>query len=247
MPDEQEELHQVGDDKWKKWKSNPSPQSMALVVNSVRPVINKVLDQVPGKSRDLMASEAKRLTISAIKSYDPQHGASLSTHVYSHLQPVARGSSKFTEAIHRTRTDKSLVSQYLDSSNTHSQQLNREPNDDELMSHLKVTSKQLEKMRRVAVGEIGEHDYISDEDSGPSDTDGLSLWSDYVYSQADPRSKLIFDYKTGRNGRSPLSSAEIGAKLGLSEVYVNKKANEMASKILEGVNSIKQEGTQNGQ
>ena len=150
MPDEQETLPEVGDDKWKRWKSNPSPQSMAVVLNSVRPVINKVLDQVPGKSRDLMASEAKRLSISAIKSYDPQHGTSLSTHVYSHLQPVAKGSSGFTDAIHRTRTDKNLVHQYLDASGTLSQQLNREPNDDELISHLKITPKQLEKMRRVA-------------------------------------------------------------------------------------------------
>lgn len=238
MPEEQEELPEIGDDKWKKWKSNPSPQSMALVLNSVRPVINKVLDQVPGKSRGLMASEAKRLSISAIKSYDPQHGTSLSTHVYSHLQPVAKGSSKFTEAIHRTRTDKNLVHQYLDASNTLSQQLNREPNDDELTSYLKITPKQLEKMRRVAVGEMGEHDYISDEETPGGPVDSLSLWSDYVYSRSDPKSKLIFEYKTGRNGRPSLSSAEIGAKLGLSEVYVNKKANEMAQKILDGVNSV---------
>lgn len=238
MPDEQEIAPEINESAWKKWKSNPSPESMATALNSVRPVIGKVLDQVPGKSRDLMGSEAKRLAISAIKSYDPQHGTSLSTHVYSHLQPVARGSSRFTDVIHRTRTDKNLVSQYLDGINTLSQQLNREPNDDEIVSHLKITPKQLEKMRRVAVGEISEHDYLPDEPHSETG-DGLSLWSDHVYSRATPQSKLIFEYKTGKNGRPTLSSSEVAQKLGLSEVYVNKKANEMANQILEGVNSMK--------
>jgi DNA-directed RNA polymerase specialized sigma subunit len=238
MPDEQEIAPEVNDGAWKKWRSSPSPQTMAVALNSVRPVINKVLDQVPGKSRDLMGSEAKRLAISAIKSYDPQHGASLSTHVYSHLQPVARGSSKFIDAIHRTRTDRNLVSQYLDGVNTLSQQLNREPNDDELVSHLKINPKQLEKMRRVAVGEISEHDFTPDDNSQGQD-DNLSLWSEHVYSRVDPKSKLIFEYKTGRNGRPMLSSSEIAAKMGLSEVYVNKRANDMANQILQGVNSMK--------
>lgn len=227
---------------WKTWMANPTPDNMSSVVNSIKPVIKKVVSQVPGKSESLMSSEAKRLAISAIKSYDPQHGTSLSTHVYSHLQPIAKGSSRFTEAIHKTRTDRSLIHQYLQGVSDLTENLNREPTDSELMSHLSITPKQLEKMRRSSVGEVNEGEYFSDDSEDKHNPDMLSMWSDHVYSKQTPQSQLIFEYKTGKNGRPALSSSEIANKLGLSEVYVNKKANEMAQEILNGVNSSKSGG-----
>ena len=32
---------------WQRWKESPSPQSMAMVVNSVRPVIDKSVSRFP--------------------------------------------------------------------------------------------------------------------------------------------------------------------------------------------------------
>lgn len=222
---------------WKTWKGNPTPENLGATLRSVRPVIDRTVARYPALSPYTTAGESKRLAIQAIKTYDPAHGASLQTHVQSHLRSLAKTASEFTTGIDRTRTDRQLTSKYLGAVGDLTELNNREPTDDEIQDKLRINAKELNKMRRVAVGEMTEEDFFSGDDKEAGDP-RVGLWADYIYQSLNPKSKLIFDLKTGRNGRQLLSAAEIGAKLGMSEVYVNRRANEIAQSILDGADSM---------
>src|ERR1035437_10991777 len=64
-------------------RKSPNPNSMASVLNTVKPVISGALKKYPGVNSGVLSGEAKRLAIAAIKTYDPSHGATLQTHVYA--------------------------------------------------------------------------------------------------------------------------------------------------------------------
>lgn len=221
---------------WQAWKRMPGPAAMAATLKTVRPLLDKAVSGNSNASKELLTSEAKRLAIGAIKTYDPSKGTALTTHIYSHLKPLRGYADKTTSVIHRTRTDNTLTRRYLEAQNELGQTLNRPPTDDELSDKLQVTGKDLEKMRRVSVGESSEEDFSS---RAPSEGDpAIGLWADYVYSTLNPVSKKIFEMKTGRNGQPMLSAAEVAAKLGISEVYVNRRAGEIAQQILDGADAL---------
>ena len=222
---------------WQAWKRNPNPANMSAAIKSVKPLIDRSVRGVGHASPEMMSAEAKRLAIGAIKSYDPQHGTALTTHVYNHLRPLRGYSEMTTAAIDRTRTDNTLAKRFLEARSTLGQTLNREPTDDEMTDHLKCRHKDLEKMRRVAVGEMPEEDYSTHASADPGDA-AAGLWADYVYSELPPMDKKIFEMKTGRNGQTLMSTTEVAAKLGLSEEYVNRRAGNIAGKIVDGANSL---------
>ena len=222
---------------WSRWKKSPSPNSMSLVLKSVQPAIDRSVRSVKGKNPTLIGGEAKRLAIMAVKSYDPQMGTALSSHVFNHLKPLSRGTTNIGSVIDKSRLDRERIARYLSAHHDLTEQNSREPNDTELMDHLGIDARELTKMRKAATGEVpeGSMDY---EPSLTIDEDPrMSMWTDYVYHQAKPIDKKIFDWKTGRNGNPKLPNAEIVKRLGMSEVYINSRARKMAEDILNGVQS----------
>ena len=66
--------HQDALGQWQNWKRKPGPESMAKVLNSVRPIINKSVSKFPKYNSAILGGEAKRLAIVAIKTFDPDRG-----------------------------------------------------------------------------------------------------------------------------------------------------------------------------
>ncbi len=234
---------QTIDNSWSEWKRNPSPTSMASTIKSMQPIIDKAVSNNSHASKELVRSEAKRLAIGAIKTYDPSQGTAVSTHVYNHLRPLRGFAERSTSVIDRTRTDNTLAKQYLEANSTLNQTLNRDPNDDELMDFLKVDAKNLTKMRRVAVGEMVEQEFSTHSNEADDGDPAIGMWADYVYSDLNPIDKKIFEMKTGRNGQPLMSSVEVANKLGVSEVYVNSKAAKISQRIVDGANSMANKNT----
>ena len=219
---------------WQRWRESPSPQSMAMVVNSVRPVIDKSVSRFPNYNPAVLGGEAKRLAISAIKTYDPQMGTSLNTHVYSHLKAMNRHTQGLTSSVGKSRLETQRAAKYLGAVKDLSEINNREPSDSEIQDFLGVNKKEINKMRLASRGEFseGQVEFLPEQREDPK----VSMWTDYVYNDQDATGKLIMDYKMGRNGRKQMTTEETAKVLGLNPDYVNRKAGKIANKILSGVN-----------
>lgn len=220
---------------WKRWKSKPTPESMAAALKTVKPILDKSVSRFPKYNPAIMGGEAKRLAISAIKTYDPSKGTALSTHVYSHLKSLNRYAADLGTAVRKTRLERDRTADYLGAVRDLTEINNREPSDDELRDHLMVDRKTLHKMRVAATGEVAEGQLESL--PGQEEDPRLGLWTNYVYHDLDPVGKLIMDYKLGRNGRKQLGTEETAAKLGMHPDYVNRRAGDIARKILTGADS----------
>jgi hypothetical protein len=222
---------------WSHWKDNPGPERMAAALRSVRPIIDKSVSRFSRYNAAIMGGEAKRLAIAAIKTYDPSQGTKLSTHVYNHLRPMGRHAADLGAAARKSRLDRERTAEYLSAVRDLTETNNREPSDDELRDHLKVDRKTLSKMRQASGGEAaeGQMEYLPGEDEDPR----LALWTDYVYHDLDPTGKLIMDHKLGRNGRPVLNTEATADRLGLHPDYVNRRAGQIAERILSGANGYK--------
>lgn len=219
---------------WQSWKAKPSPQSMGAVLRSVRPIIDRSVSKFSKYNSAIMGGEAKRLAISAVKSYDPSAGTKFSTHLFNHLKPLGRFAADVGPAVRKSRLDRDRTAEYMRAVNDLTELNNQEPSDDELRDHLKVDRKTLTKMRLASTGEVaeGQLEYLPDQDEDPR----MALWTDFVYHDLNPKQRLLMDYKMGRNGRPMLSTEQTAAKLGLHPDYVNREANRIATRILEGAN-----------
>jgi len=226
----------LGMNEWKSWKESPTPNSMATVLRTVQPAINSAVRRFPNINPVVLGGEAKRLAIQAIKTYDPVHGAALPTHLFNHLRSLGRTSQTMAKAVSVPRPAREAFARYSQAKNDFVEERGREPHDHELQDILGVNQKVLQKLHGLGSYEMPEGAVENDPDVTDADDRRLDLWSEYVYHDLNDRDKLIVDMRLGRNGQKSMETDAIAAKLKIHPSYVNRKAQEIAEKILEGVN-----------
>lgn len=230
-----------GHAEWEQWKKSPTPGHMALALRSVAPTIEGAVRRFPNINAGVVQGEAKRLAIHAIKTFDPQQGASLSTHIFNHLRPLARTTQEMTRAVTVPRKAREDYARYSRVKNDFLEENGRDPHDSELQDILGIPRKRLAKLHQMGAYEFPEGGLEDSPDVGDPEDRRLNLWADYVYHDLNDRDKLLMDMKLGRNGQSVLDSKDVAVKLGIHHTYVNRRAMEIADRILNGVNSHKKD------
>ena len=225
-----------GHREWESWSKAPTPGNMALVLKSVDPVLDSAVKKIPGLHPTIAKGEARRLAIQAVKSYTPQEGTTLSTHIFNHLKPMGRYPSEVTRAVSSSRGSREEMARYTHAKQDFLEQTGRDPSDAELQDILGINRKKLTKLHESNFYELAEGQLESDPDVTEAEDKKLNLWADYVYHDLNDRDRIIMDHKLGRNGQPILSSEEIAAKLGFHPTYVNRRGQEIANRILEGMN-----------
>lgn len=217
---------------WEQWRKAPNPANMARVVKSVNPLIESTVKRYGHVSPALVGGEARRLAISAIKTYDPTQGASLPTHIFNHLRPLTRYVQTAGKAINTPRDAREGLARYVNAQRDFFEEHNREATDDDLQDILGVDRKKLTKLHQMANYEFPEGGLESSPDVTSEDDRKLDLWADFVYHDLSDRDKLIMDHRLGRNGRPILDTDALAAKLKIHPSYVNRRAQEIAEQIL---------------
>ncbi len=113
---------------------------------------------------------------------------------------------------------------------------NRHPTEFDLQDQLGMTRDRMTKLRQLGKYEFAEGALESAPDVQAEDPK-LNLWAEYVYHGLNDRDRLIMDHRMGRNGREILDTNALATKLGIDPTYVNRRAGDIAQKILDGLNS----------
>jgi len=221
---------------WEQWKKNPTPASLSVVLKAVQPTMDSAISRFPSFNSAVLHGEAKRLAIQAVKTYDPAEGTALGTHLFNHMRPLARKTQEMSRAIAIPRDAREELAKLARIKSNFMEENNREPHDAELCNLMGIPPKKLGKLHRMMHYEFAEGG-LEDDPEVPAEDHNLGLWADYVYHDLNDRDKLIMDHRVGRNGRPILSTEEVAAKLGIHPTYVNRKAQEIAQKILDGANA----------
>jgi DNA-directed RNA polymerase specialized sigma subunit len=227
------------DDSWKAWKAEPSPVTMATLMQHADPIIGKAMTSYAPNSSPAVRSKAKILARSAFDSYDPAKGAKLQTHLHIQLQPLRREAMSY-ETLHVPENVRFDIRDMHAAHNNFVTENGREPSDRELADYTGISTKRVAHIRRfdksiVGEGQFTKHDDDENDTTLPESSRGTKLWADAVYEEMGDQDKLIYDLKTGRNGRtSPTAVIDIARKLKMTPSAISQKLSKIDARMAEG-------------
>ena len=215
---------------WETWKQTGSKKHLGELVEQLSPVIYSEVHRASGTlPTAALGAEAKKWTIKAIQSYDPSKGTTLSTHVMNYLPKVRRMNYKYQNAVRLPENMQLKYHEYNRQLTQLTDQLNREPTEEELSKALGWSKPQVIKLKNSMFADLIESS--SDRPGVYIQFNQNSILMEHLMSQLTSDEKLIFEYAKGT------PSNEVADKLG---VNLNRY-NYLRKKLIDKIQNIKHE------
>lgn len=210
------------------WSRNPSKENMGTLLKLVQPDINRGISAFVGRPDPVLKGRARRLTLEAIKSYDPGK-SKLGTHIVNHMQGLRRQTREQLNILRipeRVMIDKGHLEQARVEL---SDSLGREPSMSELADRSKISIKRINHLYKfnspLAEGTVlGSN--AADPDSGsflPSVKQDSGPWLEMIYDDLGDTNKKIMEWTLGMHGSDKLSNSAIATKLRLSPGSISQR------------------------
>lgn len=186
-----------------------------------------------GLSDDPLAkSKAKVLASKALKSYDPNSGASFDTWLDRSMQPLSRFKRERSFAIQMP--ERAVLDSYsVRMAELEFQERNgRLPEMDELAEEAKISMKKLASLRKTVRPQVSEAAVGDAGIAGDVADDQLDEALSSVWHESDALDRKIIEMKTGFGGRhQPMAAVEVATQLGLTPVQVSRRAARISAKL----------------
>jgi RNA polymerase primary sigma factor len=223
-----------------RWRADQSPDNMGAVLRSLNATINTEVQRFPGP-KPLLVTQAKRLAVNAVKTYDPASKAKLRSWVVTNLQPLYRYGHEVASPLHvpevarRQAAEVEMVRRRL------LDELGDDPSDEQLADAVGISVRRIGKLRQLARPVVSEQAMRSEESGevfepavaelGPDPT--LRTAAEMVQASLDPRDRTILELKTGLNGSPAVDNATIAKRLGVSPAFVSQRSAVIAKMLME--------------
>lgn len=205
---------------WHAWKRKPTDANASALLTQVSPLISREASKWDQTlARPLLETEGKQLAMQAFKSYNPNKGAALGTHVVNQLQRMSRLAYS-NQNVARLPENKMLwFHSYHKAHARLADELGRAPTTDELADDLGWSIPRVEEFRTS----IGRRELL--ESGGAEESGSAGLYEadkqehlvDFIHHGLPPSQKAIFEHLTGYAGAEVLSNQQIQKKLGLTQ------------------------------
>lgn len=212
------------------WKKNPNKRTMSNVIREVDPIISRELTAYKGAINPIaLKGMAKKIAIDAIKTYDPNKGASLGTHISRQMTRLHRKNYASANAIRLPENLQQGVGGFLRAKEHLEGTLGREPTAAEIADEMNWNIRQVTQLEKQVRNETS---------SGQLQFDPAHITEsvfdskiDFFYNDLSPQDKLLFEHTTGYGGKKLLSKKEIATKLNISAPRVSQLASQLANKL----------------
>lgn len=222
-------------DAHRRWQQDPTPENLAIVVNALQPVINSEVQRIGGPT-SLLRARAKILAANAARTWDPAGASRLQSWAVTQLQPLMRYKTELSGPAHVPEMVGRQAAELARLSREASDELGRDPTDDELSERIGMPVKRVQHLRAYSKASVT--DSVAEESgNGGSALDindgSLQAAASVVHASADPRDRFIMEHRTGMNGKPMLEAAEIARRLGVSPAFVSQRAAHLAGQVTE--------------
>lgn len=211
------------------WKETGSKRAMTDLVEHLSPLIYKEVSRSAGTLPiAALNAEGKQWAIKAVKSYDPDKGFALGTHVTNYLQRVRRLNYKYQHAARLPENMKLEFHKYNNAIAQLSEELNRDPTDDEISSHLGWSKGAVVRFKKSVYS-----DHLESGNEKPTEVNQYSneaLVMGELMAHLSPEERFII------NNKGTMSATELAAKLGVN----NNRLNYLQNKLVQKIKSLKQ-------
>lgn len=218
-------------DLFHEWKNTGSKQALGALIGQISPLIYTEVQRQSGSlPPSALSAEGKRWAIRALKTYDPKHGAAISTHVVGYLRKVRRMNYRFQNS---ARLPENLQLQYHlwdKALQDLKDKLNREPTEEEMAAALGWSKPQVIKYRNSLY-----EDLIESASAKPFETMQFNenkILLDHIMDQLSPEEKTIWEFS------KKLSSDELAKKLNVNVNRLNYLKSKLKTKVQTIKNSI---------
>ena len=231
------------DQEFKDWQKQPNEQSLGKLLEAANPVLKSAVQSYGGNNQALMG-RAKLLAIDAFKTYNPDKGAKLRTHLMTQLQPLMRISREQNQTVHVPERVSADLFKLNQAHQELADSLKRTPSDSELADHTSMSLKRIRHIRGFGRPELAESSLTNPEGEmmlpGVQQPDPHKMWMEYVHHDLTPLDQQIMEWKTGYGGKPVLPNQEIAKKLNLSPGAISQRAAKIAEKLseLQGIEHV---------
>lgn len=217
------------------WQTDPTPENLAKVVNSMDPVINSEIHRYSGP-KPLLRSRAKLLTINAVKTFKPEKGAHLRSWVVTQLQPLSRYGQQL-RPVHASEMAIRQAAELNRIEKEYGDKYGHNPTLQELSDEVGIPVARINKIRKQVKPTVSESTFMESDDEegkalpGTMGSDVLGTAEEIVYDSLSPRDRAIYDLKTGRHGKAMVSNQEIAKRLGVTPALISQRSQQIAVQI----------------
>lgn len=215
---------------WHQWKQTGSKRDLGSLIDQLSPLVYHEVQRASGSLPvSALAAEAKKWTVKAVQTYDPSKGATLSTHVMNYLPKVRRMNYKFQNAVRLPENMQLKFHEYNKALTDLTEELNREPNPEELSKRLGWSKPHVVKF-------------------------GNSLYADMIESQSERAAEyaqfnensILLGYLRQQLSEDELFMLDNADKLSVKEMCDHLKVNlnrynYLRRKLIDKIHKIKQE------
>ena len=217
------------------WKASDTPQTRSALLKQVQPVLHTAVFSYAGSNPSpAIRSQAKLMALKAFHSYDPAKG-NMKTHLLSQLRRLQRTSAQSNQIIsmpERVSLDRAHL---MEAESNLRDRLGRDPSDMEVADHTGLSLKRIGYIRQALTG-INDGSILDEEgevyappSSIPGAKDKDDAWAEMIYHDLHDIDRTIMDYTLGSRGVTPLSTAEIANRLGISPGAVSQRKAKIQS------------------
>lgn len=206
------------------WKRTGDKRHLGILMDQISPVIYSEVQRASGSlPTSALSAEAKKWAWKAIQSYDPSKGTAISTHVMNYLPKVRRMNYKFQNAVRLPENLQLKFHDYNFALTTLTDELNREPTDEELAKKLGWTKPQTVKFKNSLYADLIES--ASERPSEFTQFNHNALLMEHLMSQLSADEKFILE------NSKLMSSTELAKKLGVNINRLNYLKGKLTEKI----------------
>ena len=216
---------------FEEYRKNPVPENLDKVLKDLDKLLYSEIEKYKGiLPAEVLHAKAKVLAIEAIKTFDPDKEAALSTHVVSTLRRLARFTAEEGHAIRLPEDIRQSAVRFDKVRQGLLYDFNREPTTDELAEALKWPLDKVKRQQQFGIKtEVPES--ILEYAPEVNTKDVTSLVMSYIHHDLDPVDKFIFESVTGFDKKPKLSKVEVAEKLKISPAAVSKRALGIARRL----------------
>ena len=206
------------------WKKTGDKKHLGILMNQLMPIIYTEVKRASGSlPTSALSAEAKKWTIKAIQSYDPSKGTAISTHVGNYLPKIRRMNYKFQNAVRLPENMQLKFHEFNHAQAMLTDELNRDPTDDELAKKLGWSKPQTVKFKNSLYSDLIESN--SERPGEFTQFNEQALLMEHLMSQLDSEEKYILD------NIKMVSSTELASKLGINLNRLNYINSKLKDKI----------------
>lgn len=219
------------DPPWKRLQMGDNSATSDFI-KEVTPTIDKCVASFANNDSSYK-TQARLLAIEAAKSYDPDKGSNIDTHVYNHLkrlQRLAAQRSNLTKISENMALDKLQVARAI---REYTADHGVDPSTEDLAAMLGMSRKRIDAIMNNKAT-VTDSMFATDEGDSlvaVKSSRAIDLYNNAIYDELDDIDKKIYEWATGYGKGERLSNAEMAKRLNITPAAVSQRYSKISAKF----------------